>query len=241
MYFVYGKKAVILLVFIFSSIIYSAQESTIRSIKALQKALPVIAIQQQVLGYLNSWQEFQPLAGHTDQTQLLSVSGNSLSLRLPDKTVKIEALTDNQSEAIQTVIRCGKQNSFEAFSYDGKYKVVSGQLSKLPDNSVKIYVLKDNQWTIVQTLLDHAGVATSVAFSPNGKYLVTGSRDKTIKIYEFNKNHEWTVMQTIEDDDIPFNEVLVVIFSANGNLLVSRSRERIRIWKNQMLELTTQE
>lgn len=74
-----------------------------------------------------------------------------------------------------------------AFSPDGKY-ALSGSL----DGSIKLWNLttgdSEKFWDVstgkeIDTFKVHADAVTSVTFSPDGKYVVSGSNDKTVKIW----------------------------------------------------------
>ena len=66
----------------------------------------------------------------------------------------------------------------------------------------------------------------SVAFSPNGLYIVSGSRDRTVRIWDGKTNRQ------IADPLIGHkNHVNSVAFSPDGNYVVSGSRDgTIRVW-----------
>ena len=74
--------------------------------------------------------------------------------------------------------------------------------------------------------LKHYGDVYSVSFSPDGKFLVSGSWDKTIKIWEVGS---WKLIKTLKGHS---SGVLSVSFSPNGNYLASGGSDGlIRIWE----------
>ena len=67
---------------------------------------------------------------------------------------------------------------------------------------------------------------TSIAFSPDGRWLVSGSWDKTIKIWEVDTGR---VVQTLAGHDHP---VYSVAFGARGQWLASGSEDgTIKLWR----------
>ena len=50
------------------------------------------------------------------------------------------------------------------------------------DSTVRLWDTTTGQ--IVRTLVGHTDIVFSVAFTPDGKHLITGSRDKTVRIWE---------------------------------------------------------
>jgi WD40 repeat protein/energy-coupling factor transporter ATP-binding protein EcfA2 len=70
----------------------------------------------------------------------------------------------------------------------------------------------------------HQGVVTSVAISPDGSYVVSGSEDKTIKLW----NKEGKVIQQLNGHS---GHVTAVAISANGQYILSGSQDKtIRLW-----------
>jgi WD40 repeat protein len=68
----------------------------------------------------------------------------------------------------------------------------------------------------------------SVAFSPDGQKIVSGSRDRTVRLWDLQGNSIGQPFQKHEDS------VLSVAFSPDGQKIVSGSRDRtVRLWELQ--------
>jgi WD40 repeat protein len=71
----------------------------------------------------------------------------------------------------------------------------------------------------------HKGTVNSVAFSPNGQLIVSGSRDKTVRVWDATTGVQRHIMRGHED------WVWSVTFSPNGQLIASGSDDRTaRVW-----------
>jgi len=88
-------------------------------------------------------------------------------------------------------------------------------------------LLKEAQQTFDQipfveftTLTGHSGFVTSVVFSSNGKYLVSGSGDKTVKVYQTDGFKEIVTLTGHS------SYVYSVAFSPDGRYLASGSQDR---------------
>ncbi|TFK65886.1 WD40 repeat-like protein [Pluteus cervinus] len=76
-------------------------------------------------------------------------------------------------------------------------------------------------------LKNHQDSVTSVAFSPDGKYVVSGSEDKTVRIWEVETGQQKG--PSLEGHD---NYVTSVAFSPDGKYVVSGSDDNtMRIWE----------
>ena len=91
-------------------------------------------------------------------------------------------------------------------------------------NSIHIYDANTYKELIV--LVGHTDLVSTVAFSPNGKRLVSGSLDRTMRLWNTSTGK---LIRTREEHTAPVNSVA---FSANGKRFWSASRENntIRSW-----------
>ncbi|KAK3390127.1 hypothetical protein B0H63DRAFT_538288 [Podospora didyma] len=77
----------------------------------------------------------------------------------------------------------------------------------------------------LQTLEGHDGYVLSVAFSPDSKLIISGSEDKTVKIWDTATG---ICVQTLKGHD---DEVILVAFSLDSKLVASGSLDKtVKIW-----------
>jgi WD40 repeat protein len=77
----------------------------------------------------------------------------------------------------------------------------------------------------VQTITGHTAGVNSVAFSPDGQHIVSGSRDKTLKIWDANNGKQ---LQTLTGHT---GWVTSVSFSPDGQRIVSGNYDKtVKLW-----------
>lgn len=91
--------------------------------------------------------------------------------------------------------------------------------------SVFIPTPQQSKWKCALTLKGHFDSVTSVAFSPDGKTLASGSRDKTIEVWDLKQGRRWYTLTGHEE------AVETLAYSPDGKVLASGSRDNtIEIW-----------
>ena len=91
--------------------------------------------------------------------------------------------------------------------------------------ATQIAFTQDNQDTEVFIQLGHSDNVTSVAFSPDGKYALSGSEDKTLKLWEVKSAKE---IRTFNGHSETVNSVA---FSPDGRYALSGSEDKtLKLW-----------
>jgi WD40 repeat protein len=78
---------------------------------------------------------------------------------------------------------------------------------------------------LMHTLMGHTHVVSSLAISPDAQFLVSGSRDRTIKVWQLATGE---LIHTLKDHQ---DEVYTVALSPNGQIIASGSADKtIKLW-----------
>lgn len=92
--------------------------------------------------------------------------------------------------------------------------------------SNNIYIFKKSSKKNLDTLIGHTDRVNTAFFSPDGNRIVSASKDKTIRIWDYNTGKQ--IGKPLEGHS---DEVLFATFSPDGNQIVSTSKDKsIRIW-----------
>ena len=131
--------------------------------------------------------EFHGYDGYVNSVGF-SPDGKSIFTGSQDKTVR---LLDLQGNVIQVFKGSDGYVSSVAFAPDGKslLTVSSGNNSFMPGTESNIACLWDLKGNQLQSFKGHEGSINSIAFSPDGKMIITGSWDKTARLWEIKKPH----------------------------------------------------
>src|SRR5882757_5665779 len=101
---------------------------------------------------------------------------------------------------------------YKKFYHNHLPEVVSGVEKMWPQQLLQLY--------------GHDDLISSVAFSPNGSKIVSGSGDKTIRVWDASTGVE--MLPPLRGHD---NWILSVAFSPDGSKIVSGSDDKtIRVW-----------
>jgi WD40 repeat protein len=116
-----------------------------------------------------------------------------------DKTVRLWDLRGNMLQVFK-----GNDGyvSSVAFSPDGMYLLTVSSATSFSmigseDNTACLWDLKGN---LLQMFKGHEGSIKSVAFSPDGKVIITGSWDKTARLWEIKKSHKNFMRENLYHD-----------------------------------------
>jgi WD40 repeat protein len=166
--------------------------------------------------------EIFTFTGHQERVNAVSFSplGKILASGSKDKIVKMWSLETGKE------IYSFKSHTDDVlsvtFSPDGKLLASSASGN---DKTIKILQLAENK---VKTLTGHSdwfGGITSLAFSPDGKTLISGSQDKTIKLWNLETSQEIKTLSGHSD------HICSVAYSPNGQILASASKDKtVKLW-----------
>src|SRR3984885_4342130 len=97
-------------------------------------------------------------------------------------------------------------------------------------NTLQIQIGKVNQWPAIHLVMEgHTARICSVVFSPDGKQIVSGSYDRTIRVWDAQTGN--VVSGPFEGHTKAVNSVA---FSPDGKQIVSGSDDKtIRVWDAQ--------
>ncbi|KAL7904026.1 hypothetical protein GGI35DRAFT_247022 [Trichoderma velutinum] len=184
--------------------------------------------------YFLYWLEALGLMGYVEDGVLSMARLESL---LKGKSSDRQSSDCQLLELTQDSRRFIRQNSL--LIADNPLQVYTSALIFSPLNSLirKIFIEEEPQWLklkpiveynwspYLQTLKGHSEGVRSVAFSADGRYLASGSRDRTIKMWDATTGKEQQTLKGHSD------WVWSVAFSADGRYLASGSDDKtIKIW-----------
>jgi len=112
-----------------------------------------------------------------------------------------------------------------AFSPDGKW--IASSASSLP--YIRLWDARTGA-QVPHLFEGHTNPVHCVAFSPDGRHIVSGSRDKTIRIWDVQRGHGRILVHPT-DSDGHTDSTSAVAFSPDGKRIVSGSRDTtVRVW-----------
>ncbi|MEO0837242.1 MAG: hypothetical protein AAFY16_15050, partial [Cyanobacteria bacterium J06642_3] len=102
------------------------------------------------------------------------------------------------------------------------------------DKTVKLWFLSENKSVTLRGHSDWFGGVYSIAFSRDSKLIASGSKDKTIKIWQVDTGNEIATLEGHSDD------ITSVAISADNEILASGSKDKtLKLWKLDTGELVS--
>lgn len=136
-------------------------------------------------------------------------SGDIWTYFIPDKTFRAYV-----SSAHQSIVRCIIFNSAETCAFTGG-----------DDNSIHLWNHEEGRLTTNGMLTGHDASVTSLALSKDESLLASGSKDRSIMIWEVDTQEYYC---DISDLEAPIN---AVVFSGNNLLIAGDEEGDVKIWK----------
>jgi WD40 repeat protein len=100
---------------------------------------------------------------------------------------------------------------------------------------------EEHSWQEVQTLIGHAGAVTTIALSPDQQFLISGSSDRTIKLWELATGtcvHTFTGKRSLWSNAGHTDRIRAVVFHPDGQTVLSGSDDgTIKQWNLNSGEL----
>ncbi len=164
---------------------------------------------------------------HYDSIKVISKlpSGNLISVS-NDKSIKIY---DNKLNIIQSII-----NAHDDYINDIDIKDENNFITCSSDKSIKIwikkylkgYVYNSYSFTLYQNIKDaHKDKITKVIYCSNGK-IISSSWDKTIKIWEENKDNNYNCIQILKHS----KWISSILLLNDKNILISSAKDGTKFW-----------
>jgi WD repeat and SOF domain-containing protein 1 len=100
------------------------------------------------------------------------------------------------------------------------------------DHQVYTFDMRYLEHGALNIMKDHVSAVLDIDYSPTGQELVTGSYDKSIRIFKIQEGHSRDIYHTKR-----MQRVYKVKFSMDGNFIVSASDDmNLRLWKSKSWE-----
>lgn len=162
------------------------------------------------------------LIGHRQAVNSVAIhpNGKLIASASDDKTIKLWSLESGKQVCTLT----GHIDNVIAasFSPNGNVLASSGDIN---DKTVKLWFLSKNRNITLKGHSDWFGGIDSIAFTADSKLIASGSKDKTIKIWQVDTGRE---LMTFKGHD---DHITSIAISSKNKLLASASKDKtLKLW-----------
>ena len=171
---------------------------------------------------LKSRKTLKSLVGHQKKVNAVAVHPRNKLIATASEDNRVILWSLRSGEMVCTFTEHQDSVTDLAFSPDGKILASSGDAN---DKTVKLWFLSNNKLITLKGHSDWFGGVNSVAFSPDSKVIVSGSKDKTIKIWRVETGEEIMTLRSHQDD------ITSVTVSLDGILATSSKDKTTKFWQ----------
>lgn len=162
------------------------------------------------------------LTGHSKAVNSVAIhpNGKLIASASDDKTVKLWSLKSGKQ--VRTLRGHTDNVIAVSFSPNGNVLASSGDVN---DKTVKLWFLSENRNITLKGHSDWFGGIDSIAFTPDSKLIASGSKDKTIKIWQVDTGKELMTLKGHSD------HITSIAISSENKLLASASKDKtLKLW-----------
>ncbi len=147
----------------------------------------------------------------------------------PDNTAILKLKTPVLSKAGYALAYTSNSESVIIAGLDSKMVQLSAPPANGDENSKPSTGSREHTFELMKD--EQNSLITSLVITPDNKYLITGSRDKTIRIWDISSGKEIRILRGHND------EINSLVLSPDGKLLASASTDQtVRLWNLELLD-----
>ncbi|EDR02557.1 uncharacterized protein LACBIDRAFT_393910 [Laccaria bicolor S238N-H82] len=190
------------------------------------------AVEKFLMVHLLHWLEITSMMGTVEHAAQLLLSAASWSQALkPSLSDFAKDANRFVMEFLEPITLAAPHIYLSALPFAPRNSNISLHFFKLFQKTMTVMMGQMEHWSerCFLRIADHDGAVKSVAFSPDGRHIVSGSDDKTVRVWDAQTGQ--TVMHPLKGHE---DHVTSVAFSPDGRHIISGSDDKtVRVWDAQ--------